>query len=226
MTGEQASAAALLACPVTGFGSFRLAALAQRNMLALMQRLKEQSPADYRKAKEAAGPFLHSVFRTLPFVLLLTFPSFGLSPAMAAPPNFVLVMADDQGWGDMAYNGRTDLKTPNFDRFAREGIRFDNFHSAAPVCSPTRGSVLTGRTPNRYACFSWGHPIRPQEITLAHLLRQSGYRTGHFGKWHLGSVLTGGRSTPGEAGFDAWVSAPNFFDLDPILSDRGQARKF
>ena len=108
------------------------------------------------------------------------------------PPNVVLVMADDQGWGDMAYNGHPHLKTPNFDALAKEAIRFDLFHAAAPVCSPTRGSVMTGRTPNRMACFKWGHPIRPQETTVAQVLKAAGYRTGHFGKWHLGSVQKDG----------------------------------
>src|SRR5262245_51746251 len=89
-------------------------------------------------------------------------------PAAAGEkPNIVLVMADDQGWGDMAYNGHPQLKTPNFDALAATGLRFDRFYAAAPVCSPTRGSVLTGRHPNRFGCFSWGHSLRPQEITLA-----------------------------------------------------------
>src|SRR5690349_15445191 len=91
-------------------------------------------------------------------------------------PNIVLVMADDQGWGDMAYNGDPVVKTPNFDAFSKEGIRFDNFHAAAPVCSPTRASVMTGRTPNRSAVFQWGWPLRPQETTLAEVLRGKGYR--------------------------------------------------
>ena len=96
-------------------------------------------------------------------------------PAWAGdPPNVVLVMADDQGWGDMAYNGHPHLETPHFDALAREGVRFDHFHAAAPVCSPTRGSVLTGRHPNRFACFQWGHPIRPQERTVAQALRRAG----------------------------------------------------
>jgi arylsulfatase A-like enzyme len=142
------------------------------------------------------------------------------------PPNVVLVMADDQGWGDMAYNGDPDLKTPNFDAMAREGVRFDRFYAAAPVCSPTRGSVMTGRTPNRFACFSWGHPLRPQEVTIAEALKGAGYRTGHFGKWHLGSMQVASPVSPGASGFDAWVSSPNFFDLDPILSDRGKAVPF
>lgn len=152
---------------------------------------------------------------------------FSASAAAAAEgPNVVLVMADDQGWGDMAYNGHPHLKTPHFDALARDGIRFDNFHAAAPVCSPTRASVLTGRHPNRTATFKWGHPIRPQEVTLAEVLKAAGYRTGHFGKWHLGSVQKAGKSTPGACGVDEWVSAPNFFDLDPVLSDRGKAVPF
>jgi arylsulfatase A-like enzyme len=141
-------------------------------------------------------------------------------------PNIVLVMADDQGWGDMAYNGHPHLKTPNFDAMAKEGVRFDNFHAAAPVCSPTRGSVLTGRTPNRYGVFQWGWPLRPQEITLAEALKPADYRSGHFGKWHLGSVRKDQPTNPGAQGFDAWVSSPNYFDLDPILSDRGKATQF
>jgi len=142
------------------------------------------------------------------------------------PPNIVLVMADDQGWGDMAYNGHPQLKTPNFDALAREGVRFDQFHAAAPVCSPTRGSVMTGRTPNRFGCFSWGHSLRPQEITIAEALKTAGYTTGHFGKWHLGSVQKASPVSPGASGFDEWVSAPNYFDLAPVLSVQGSAKQF
>jgi arylsulfatase A-like enzyme len=138
-------------------------------------------------------------------------------------PNIVLCMADDQGWGDMGYNSHPVLQTPNFDAMAAAGLRFDRFYAAAPVCSPTRGSVLTGRHPNRFACFTWGHPLRPQEITVAEALKQAGYVTGHFGKWHLGSVQEGSPVHPGASGFDEWFSAPNFFDNDPILSREGIA---
>lgn len=176
--------------------------------------------------------FLASITRTavMPsrmksLLAALLFP-LALTAAADEPPNIVLVMADDQGWGDMAYNGHPDLKTPNFDAFAREGIHFDNFHAAAPVCSPTRGSVMTGRTPNRYGTFQPGSCIRPQEITIAEALKTAGYRTGHFGKWHLGSVQKASPVCPGASGFDEWVSAPNFFDLDPILSYQGKAVQF
>lgn len=138
-------------------------------------------------------------------------------------PNIVLVMADDQGWGDMAYNGHPTLQTPHFDEMARTGLRFDRFYAAAPVCTPTRGSVMTGRHPNRFGCFKWGHSLRPQEITIAEALQIGGYTTGHFGKWHLGSVHKGSPVNPGASGFDEWLSAPNFFDNDPILSREGTA---
>lgn len=139
------------------------------------------------------------------------------------PPNIVLVLADDQGWGDMGYNGHPVLKTPNFDKMAATGLRFDRFYAAAPVCSPTRASILTGRHPNRMGCFKWGYTLRPQEITLAEALKQAGYATGHFGKWHLGSVRSGSPVNPGASGFDEWFSAENFFDNDAILSRKGKA---
>ena len=138
-------------------------------------------------------------------------------------PNVVLCMADDQGWGDMAYNGHPVLKTPHFDAMAAEGLRFDRFYAAAPVCSPTRGSVMTGRNPNRFGCFRWGNTLRPQETTVAEVLRKTGYVTGHFGKWHLGPAYARSPVCPGASGFDEWFSAPNFFDNDPILSREGEA---
>lgn len=161
-------------------------------------------------------------------VLALAAPFLALAQTTepANRPNFVLIMADDQGWGDMAYNGHPHVKTPHFDALASQAVRFDRFYAAGPVCSPTRASVLTGRTPNRSATFKWGHPLDPREQTLSAVLQAAGYRTGHFGKWHLGSVQAAGQSTPGKCGFDTWVSAPNFYDLDPILSDRGKAVPF
>lgn len=161
---------------------------------------------------------MRTTYIALACSLLSTLPSLA-----ETPPNIVLVTADDQGWGDMAYNGHELLKTPHFDALAEEGLRFDRFYAAAPVCSPTRGSLLTGRHPNRFGCFKWGHALRPQEITLAEALREAGYTTGHFGKWHLGSVRSGSPVNPGASGFDEWLSAENFFDNDPILSRRGRA---
>ncbi len=141
----------------------------------------------------------------------------------AGKPNIVLCMADDQGWGDMAYNGHPVLKTPHFDAAAAASLRFDRFYAACPVCTPTRGSVMTGRHPNRFGAFTWGHALRPREITVAEALKKAGYATGHFGKWHLGSVRKGSPVNPGASGFDRWLSAPNFYDNDPILSREGTA---
>ncbi|MCA9174706.1 MAG: sulfatase-like hydrolase/transferase [Planctomycetales bacterium] len=143
--------------------------------------------------------------------------------ASSSRPNIVLVMADDQGWGDMAYNGHPALKTPNFDLAAKECLRLDRFYAAAPVCSPTRASVMTGRHPNRMGVFKWGYPMRPQETTIAEALKQAGYVTAHFGKWHLGSVRNASPAHPGANGFDYWLSAPNFYDNDAVLSLMGKA---
>jgi arylsulfatase A-like enzyme len=115
-------------------------------------------------------------------------------------------MADDQGWGDMAYNGHPVLKTPHFDRMAAEALRFDRFHAAAPVCSPTRASVMTGRHPNRMGVFKWGNTLRPQEITIAEALKTAEGRA---------STSTG--VSPGEARYlqprspsssSAWGASP------------------
>jgi len=147
----------------------------------------------------------------------------GIPARCAQPPNFVLAMADDQGAGDMGYCGHPVVKTPNFDSLSREGLRFDRFYAAAPVCSPTRGSVMTGRTPNRFGCFKWGYMLRPQETTIAEALKKVGYATGHFGKWHLGSLRPDSTTSPGASGFDTWFSSPNFFDVDPWMAREGKA---
>jgi arylsulfatase A-like enzyme len=135
-------------------------------------------------------------------------------------PNVILCMADDLGWGDPGFNGNSIIKTPHLDATAKAGLRFSRFYSAAPVCSPTRGSCLTGRHPYRYGIFSAnvGH-MPKQEITLAEALKTQGYVTGHFGKWHLGTLTTtekdsnrGGPrgakhySPPWDNGFDVCLS--------------------
>jgi arylsulfatase A-like enzyme len=134
-------------------------------------------------------------------------------------PNIILCMADDMGWGDPGFNGNKIIKTGNLDEMAKAGLRFTRFYSGAPVCSPTRGSCLTGRHPYRYGIFSAnvGH-MRKEEITLAEALKIQGYTTGHFGKWHLGTLLPdySGKGpkrkpeknymTPAMSGFDEWFS--------------------
>ena len=137
--------------------------------------------------------------------------------AAPAKPNVILAMTDDQGWGDTGYNGHPILKTPTLDAMARSGLRFDRWYSGAPVCSPTRGSCITGRHPYRYGIFfaNVGH-MRKQEITLAEALKTQGYVTGHFGKWHLGTLTTKIKdSNRGKPGATSHYSPPwdNGFDV-------------
>ena len=136
-------------------------------------------------------------------------------------PNIVLMMADDQGWGETRYHGHPHLKTPTLDEMAAKGLRLDRFYAAAPVCSPTRTAVLTGRNPVRSGSFGPNYSTRPEEITIAQILKSAGYRTGHFGKWHVGPVKAASPLNPARLGFDEYLSHDNFFDIDPLLSHNG-----
>ncbi len=105
-------------------------------------------------------------------------------------PNFILLMSDDQGWGDVGFNGNDRLRTPHLDEMAAGGMAMERFYAASPICSPTRGSVLTGRHFSRYgihAAHTGG--MRVGEVTIAELLKEEGYATGIFGKWHNGWVF-------------------------------------
>ena len=169
-------------------------------------------------------------------LLLLLVASAGFVRA-AAPdttrPHIVLVMADDMGWGETSYYHHPVLKTPNLDAMAAAGIRFDRFYAGAPNCSPTRATVMTGRSNDRCGVENHGYALRRQEKTLAQGLRQAGYLTAHFGKWHLsgfrgpGAPLLGTDDhSPGVFGFDEWLSVTNFFDRDPLLSRKGKWEEF
>jgi hypothetical protein len=120
---------------------------------------------------------------------VLVFLVFLSNSLYAERPNIILCMADDLGWGDVGFNGNDVVLTPELDRMAKAGMRFERFYAAAPVCSPTRGSVLSGRHPSRYGIptANQGH-LKREEITIAEVLREQGYATGHFGKWHLGTL--------------------------------------
>lgn len=166
--------------------------------------------------------------RLLLFSLLLS------SAVLAAPqPNVIFLMADDMGWGQTGYRGHPRLKTPNLDAMAANGLRFDRFYAGNPVCSPTRATVLTGRTNDRTGVLSHGYGLRLQEKTIAQALQKAGYATGHFGKWHLDGfkgpgapVLANDPRNPGAFGFDTWVSATNFIDMNPRLGRQGVPEQF
>jgi arylsulfatase A-like enzyme len=158
---------------------------------------------------------------------------FILSATSSAKPNVILIMADDLGWGDVGFNGYNKvIKTPALDEMAESGIVFTRLYAACSVCSPTRGSCLTGRNPFRYGIETANDGrMLPQEFTLAEYMKQKGYCTGHFGKWHLGTLTKtekdgnrGGNDTtnyspPWENGFDVCFSTESKVPTwDPMVT--------
>jgi len=146
--------------------------------------------------------------------------------------NIILIMCDDLGWADVGFNGNKIIETPNLDFLAGKGITFNRFYSASSVCSPTRASCLTGRNPYRIGIptANAGH-LKTEEITLPELLKENGYSTGHFGKWHLGTLTTkvkdANRGKPGDSthysipgmhGYDTWfVTESKVPTFDPMI---------
>jgi arylsulfatase A len=125
----------------------------------------------------------------------------------AARPNVLVILSDDQGTLDLNSYGSADLHTPNLDALANRGVRFTQFYAGSSVCSPSRAAFLTGRYPHRAGVpgnaesrpehFGSGHGLAEEQVTIAEVLRSNGYRTGQFGKWHLGS-----EPGPNKQGFD------------------------
>lgn len=139
--------------------------------------------------------------------------------APSAPPNIVVVLTDDQGYGDASCQGAQDLRTPHLDALAAEGTRFTAFYSAASVCSPSRAALLTGRYPPRTGVRRVIFPdqragIRPDVRTLAELLRPAGYVSGFLGKWHVGHQPG---QLPTHRGFDEFFGIPYSHDMRPAF---------
>src|SRR6186713_3693375 len=134
--------------------------------------------------------------------------------APAGRPNVVFIFADDWGWGDLSGHGHPWLQTPHLDRLAREGTDFHQFNVLNPVCSPSRTAVMTGHFPARYSVHQhFENPTQNHERgmpdwldarapTLPRLFQHAGYRTGHFGKWHLTNRQTPGAPRPEAYGYD------------------------
>ena len=124
----------------------------------------------------------------------------------------MVFLTDDLGWGDLACYGHPVIQTPHLDKFAKQGMRFTQSYSACGVCSPSRSSILTGRTPYRNGVWRWipgGHQVhlRTSEITSAELLKEKGYETCHVGKWHLnGKFNSKDQPQPDAHGFDHWMA--------------------
>ena len=163
----------------------------------------------------------HHARRTLALAILL----FAAAPLAAAErPNVLVILSDDQGWGDLSVHGNTNLSTPNIDSLARDGALFDRFF-VCPVCSPTRAEFLTGRyhvRGNIYSTSAGGERLDLDERTIAQAFEAAGYATGAFGKWHNGSQYP---YHPNARGFDEYYGFPSghwgdYFD--PPLEHNGQ----
>lgn len=139
-------------------------------------------------------------------------------------PNIVIIFMDDLGYGDISNFGAINYKTPNIDKMVNEGMLFTNFYSAQAVCSASRAGLLTGTYPNRIgisgALMPYSkHGLHDDEITIAEMLKEKGYATGIFGKWHLGHQK---KFLPNNHGFDTYLGIPYSNDMWPVDFDGNQ----
>ena len=144
-----------------------------------------------------------------------------LAQAQRRPPNFVVIYADDLGYGDLSCYGATAHRTPQLDRMAQEGVRFTDFYVPTPYCAPSRSSLLTGRYPFRNGMVFNPAPdagindvgLAASEITIAEALKPRGYQSACFGKWHLGHLP---QFLPRTQGFDEYYGILYSNDMRPV----------
>lgn len=144
------------------------------------------------------------------------------------PPNIILIFTDDQGYNDIGVFGADDIATPNLDQMAADGVRLTSFYSAQAVCSASRAGILTACYPNRIGIHNALMPdskigLHPSETTLAEMLKNKGYKTGIFGKWHLGDHPD---FMPNKHGFDEWFGIPYSNDMWPLHPQQGPVFDF
>jgi arylsulfatase A-like enzyme len=143
-------------------------------------------------------------------------------------PNIIIILTDDQGYQDLGSFGSPDIETPHLDQMAQQGVRLTNFYAAQAVCSASRAGILTGCYPNRIGIHGALMPnskkgLNPDETTLAEMLRTKGYRTGIFGKWHLGDAQ---KFLPLNHGFDTYFGIPYSNDMWPLHPQQGKGFNF
>jgi arylsulfatase A len=190
-----------------------------RKSLDLTQCMVNHAPDGSRPLREI-NPKERTVFmcRLLALIVTLLFAAAPLAAQEKRPPNIVILYADDLGYGDLSCYGHPTIHTPNIDRMAAEGMRFTQFYSASPVCSPSRAALLTGRLPIRTGINRVLNPksqggIQAGEITIADALRKRGYATICIGKWHLGHLE---QYRPLRHGFDHYYGLFYSNDMSPV----------
>lgn len=163
-------------------------------------------------------------------LLVGLFASAGDVGAQARPPNIVILLADDLGWGDVGFNGRKEWKTPHLDRLARQGTLFKRWYTAGVTCAPSRAALLTGRYGIHNGVSGNGDDLPRDEVTIAEALKPKGYVTGLFGKWHRGATRPGETSFvhPMDQGFDeffGFTSATDAWEKYPAKLWEGREEK-
>ncbi|MDG1762249.1 MAG: sulfatase [Flavobacteriaceae bacterium] len=144
------------------------------------------------------------------------------------PPNIIFILTDDQGYGDLGIYGAEDITTPHLDQMAKEGAYFTSYYATQPVCSASRASILTGCYPDRIGIHNAYSPgskvgLNPDETTIAELLKERGYKTGIFGKWHLGDAP---KFLPRKHGFDEFYGILYSNDMWPKHPQQGSIFNF
>jgi arylsulfatase A len=151
----------------------------------------------------------------LAFYGLLFLATTTLRAAEPDKTNFIVILCDDLGYGDLGCFGHPKIKTPHLDKLATDGMRLTDCYAGAPVCSPSRAGLLTGRIPNRVGIYDWipqksPMHLRASEVTVATLLKQAGYQTCHVGKWHCNGMFNSSEQPqPGDHGYDHWFATQN-----------------
>ena len=174
------------------------------------------------------------MLRFLPLIVLLGCALGQMATAAPTKPNLIVILTDDQGYGDVGFNGSEDIRTPNMDRLAREGIRFTDGYVTYPVCGPSRAGLLTGRYQDRFG-FGRNPSVNPadesaglphSERNIAEVLKPAGYRTGVIGKWHMGTHPS---FHPNKRGFDYFYGflsgGHRYFPEELVLNDISESKR-